>query len=140
MAAMTRREAREEAFRLLFETEFHRDEAPEEIYRLAEQAREFEDPGYIRQVYFGVSEKKEELDRLISEHAKGWRPDRIAPVSRSILRLGVYELLYVEDVPASVAINEAVELTKKFGEEKARSFVNGVLNGVKDALEAARNA
>ena len=139
MAAMTRREAREEAFRLLFETEFHGDLPAEEIYRLAVDAREFEDPGYIRQVYFGVLEKKSELDALISAHAKGWRPDRIAPVSRSILRLCIYEMRYVEDVPVTVAINEAVELTKRFDEEKARSFVNGVLSGVKNELEAAES-
>ncbi len=138
MAAMTRREAREEVFRLLFETEFHRGVPAEEVLSLAADDRGFDSTGYIRQVYLGVQENLAELDALIARHSRGWRPDRITPVSRSILRLGIYEMRYVEDVPPTVAINEAVELTKKFDVEKARSFVNGVLNGVKDELEAAR--
>ena len=85
-----------------------------------------------------MRERLEELDGLIARHSRGWRPDRITPVSRSILRLGIYEMRYVEDVPAAVAINEAVELTKRYDAEKARSFVNGVLNSVKDELEAER--
>ncbi len=136
MAAITRSQAREEAFCLLFETEFHGELPPREIFDLALEAREISDLAYIRTVYFGVQEKKEEIDALISENSKGWRPDRIAPVSRSILRLAIYEMLYVEDVPPSVAINEAVELTKKFDEEKARAFVNGILNSVKNQLAA----
>ena len=138
MPALTRREEREEIFRLLFETEFHGTLTPEEIYDLAVDAREIPESKYIRQVYFGVQEKKEELDAFISAHSNGWRPDRIAPVSRSILRLGIYEMKYADDVPPAVAINEAVELTKKFDEEKARSFINGVLNGVKNELEAPK--
>ena len=138
MAALKRREAREEVFRLLFETEFHGGMPPEEIFSLACEDRCFEGEGFIREVYFGVRERLEELDGLIARHSRGWRPDRITPVSRSILRLGIYEMRYVEDVPAAVAINEAVELTKRYDAEKARSFVNGVLNSVKDELEAER--
>ena len=93
---------------------------------------------YINEVYFGVQEKREELDGYIARNANNWRPDRIAPVSRSILRLCVYEMLWVEDVPMAVAMNEAIELTKKFDDPKAKKFVNGVLNGVKNELEAAK--
>ena len=135
MPAMTRREAREEALRLLFETGFHGDETPETIYQRACEDREFENLPYIRTVYFGVLEHQDELDELIARHSSGWRPDRIAPVTRCILRLSVFEMLYVKDVPLTVALNEAIELVKKYDEEKLRAFVNGVLNGVKQELE-----
>ena len=144
MASMTRSEAREEIFYLLFESEFHGDKSPEEIFALAAEVRDFcercgaKQQKYIKEVYFGVREKREELDGYIARSAKNWRPDRIAPVSRSILRLCVYEMLWVEDVPMTVALNEAIELTKKFDDPKAKKFVNGVLNGVKNELEAAK--
>ncbi len=138
MAAIKRRDAREEVFRLLFETEFHGEMSPEEIYRLAMEDRDFEDNRYIRETYFGVREKREELDGVIARHANGWRTDRIAPVSRNILRLCVYEMKWGHDVPVVVALNEAIELDKKFDDPKAKAFVNGVLNGVKNELEAGK--
>ncbi|HBF14813.1 MAG TPA: transcription antitermination factor NusB [Clostridiales bacterium] len=136
MAAIKRRDAREEVFRLLFETEFHGEMSPEDIYRLAMEDRDFEDDRYIRDTYFGVREKREELDAIIARHANGWRTDRIAPVSRNILRLCVYEMKWGRDVPVVVALNEAIELDKRFDDPKAKAFVNGVLNGVKNELEA----
>jgi len=142
MASITRPEAREEVFYLLFESEFQKDRAPEEIYAMALEARELAErcnerqASYIHDVYFGICEKKQELDEIISRHSNGWRPDRIVPVSRNLLRLCIYEMLYVDDVPTNVAINEAVELTKKFEEPKSKSFVNGILNSVKNELEA----
>jgi N utilization substance protein B len=138
---MTRREAREAVFCLLFETEFHKDQTPEEIYALSAENREFDLPengrqvSYIKSTYFGVLEKLSELDAVISGHSNGWRADRIAPVSRNLLRLCVYEMKYVADVPSAVAIDEAIELVKKFDEEKARAFVNGILNSIKSELE-----
>lgn len=135
MATIKRREAREEVFRLLFETEFHGDMTPQEIYGLAQQDRDFEDDKYIRQTYFGVREKLEDIDAMIARHANGWRTDRIAPVSRNLLRLCVYEMQWGRDVPVVVAMNEAIELDKKFDDPKARAFVNGVLNGIKNELE-----
>lgn len=138
MAVMKRRDAREEIFRLLFETEFHGDMSPEEIYALAREDRDFEDDEYIRRVYFGVQERREELDALIARHANGWRVDRIAPVARNILRLCLFEMQWVADVPPAVALNEAIELDKKFDDPKARAFVNGVLNGAKNEIEGAQ--
>ncbi len=141
MASMTRAEAREAVFCLLFETEFHKNETPEEIYALALENRDLaveeeKQAEYVRSVYLGVCEKKEELDETVSRFSNGWRPDRIAPVSRNILRLAIYEMRYVEDVPATVALNEAIELAKKFDEEKARGFINGILHSVKTEIEA----
>ncbi|MBQ9778473.1 MAG: transcription antitermination factor NusB [Clostridia bacterium] len=137
---MNRREAREAVFELLFETEFKTDEAREAIYALSTDNREIEDDPYIREVYFGVCEHLEELDEHINRHAQGWKVSRISKVSRSILRLCVYEMLYRDEIPALVSINEAIELSKKFDEEKARAFVNGVLNSIKDEIRGAENA
>ena len=132
--SMNRRAAREAAFELLFETEFKTDEAREDIFALSTENREIEENAYVKDAYFGVCEHLAEIDERINRHAKGWKTSRISKVSRSILRLCVYEMLYCEDIPASVSINEAVELCKKFDEEKARAFLNGVLNSVKDEI------
>lgn len=132
--AMNRRMAREAVFELLFETEFKKEEVREEIFALSVDNREVEDDAYIKTVYFGVGLHQDELDELINKHAKGWKVTRISRVSRSILRLAIFEMRYLDDVPSHVAINEAVELTKKFDEESARAFVNGVLNSVKNEL------
>ncbi len=131
--ALNRREAREAVFTLLFETEFKTAESREDIFALSCENREIEADDYVRDVYFGVAEHLEEIDALIGKHAKGWKTSRISRVSRSIMRLAIFEMRYMA-LPAGVAINEAVELSKKFDEESARPFVNGVLNSVKDEL------
>lgn len=136
MAGMTRKEARQEAFRLLFETEFHKDANPEEIYALSTENREVNENQYIRTVYFGVQEHLEELDEMITRHSNGWKPSRITPVSRSAIRLCLYEMKYMDDIPSAVSINEAIELVKTFDDLKMKAFVNGVLNGAKNEIEA----
>lgn len=135
---MTRREQREAVLELLFETEFKKDESAEEIFALAASNREFspEAGSYIKDVYFDLLEKLDEIDAMIGKCASGWKTQRLSKLSRSIMRLCVYELLYRDDIPTNVSINEAVELSKKFDDTKARSFVNGVLNGVKNLIEA----
>lgn len=139
MPAITRKEAREQALFLLFETEYHADKEPENIYALAVEDRDFAEDEYIRDVYFGVLAKKKGIDERISRLSHGWSIGRIAPVTRNILRLAIYEMSERKDVPYRVAINEAIELVKKFDDEKARAFVNGILNGAKDELTAERN-
>ena len=132
--SINRREAREAVFELLFETEFKRDEDIVQIYALSCENREIAEDAYIHDTYFGVCEHREEIDELINRHAKGWKTNRISRVSRSVLRLCTYELLYCKDIPANVSINEAVELSKKYDQEQARAFVNGVLNSVKNEI------
>lgn len=138
---MTRREQREAVFQLLFETEFKKDERPEEIFALAVEDREItvESESYIKNVYFEILDKLEEIDALINKCSDGWKTKRITKLSLSIMRLCVYEMLYRDDIPTSVSINEAVELSKKFDEPKARPFVNGVLNAVKNELSGKAN-
>lgn len=133
---MTRREAREAVFGLLFESEFRKDESAEEIYYSSVENREISEDTYIKKAYFTAVEKKEEIDGLIGEHSNGWKTSRLTVVSRSVLRLCVYEMLYENEIPYNVSINEAVELSKKYDDEKARPFVNGVLNSIKKELES----
>ena len=138
MSALKRREAREIVVGLLFETEFKTEEDIREIYAVSIENREIPADDYVENAYFGVIENKEKIDALIGECSNGWKTHRLTRLSRSVMRLAVYEMMFVEDVPCSVAINEAVELTKKFDDPKAKAFVNGVLNAVKDKLEAEK--
>ena len=114
---MTRREARENAA----------DAAA--IYETAEEVRGLPDDDFVRGLYFGTVEHIDEIDAVISANARGWKLERLSGVSRAVLRMGVYEMLFT-DVPDSVAVNEAVEIIKKYDDEKARPFVNGILNAV----------
>ena len=102
---------------------------------ISSENREIPNDEYVKNAYFTINENKEEIDELIGNHSKGWKTHRLTKISRSILRLGVYEMLFEKDIPYSVSINEAVELSKKFDDDKARAFVNGVLNSVKSELE-----
>jgi transcription antitermination protein NusB len=89
---------------------------------------------FARELAEGVEAHREELDRLISDHAVGWELDRIAPLERAILRVALYEILHRPDVPDEVAIDEAVETTKTYCGAEAPTFVNGILGGVMKAL------
>ena len=135
---MTRKEQREAVFQLLFEREFRRDESSEEIFALSTENRDI-DPikeKYIKSTYFGVIEHEEEIDELISKASNGWKVSRLSNATRSAIRLCVYELLYCEDIPSTVSINEALELVKAFDDPKSRAFTNGVLNNIKDTIES----
>jgi N utilization substance protein B len=134
MATVTRRELRETVFALLFETDFHREEQPADIYNLAKENREFVENKYIKATYFGATEKRAVLDAMITKHSKDWKVTRLSHVSRAVLRYGTYELLYSE-LPVQIALNEAIVLDKKFDDPAAVKFVNGVLNAIKNEIE-----
>lgn len=120
-----RSEEREQAFCLLFQSLFNTDENFE-IYE-----ENIESVGdYARSIALGVEEKKDNLDGLIEKYSKGWKVKRLPKVNLAILRLAAYEILFVDDVPESVAINEAVELAKKYSGESDYSFINGVLGAL----------
>ena len=139
MSGIKRKEAREIVVGLLFETEFKTEENSKEIFAISTENRDIPEDEYVREAYFGVCENKEQIDALIGAHSNGWKTHRLTRLSRSIMRLATYEMLFCDDIPYSVSINEAIELTKKFDDPKARAFVNGVLNSVKDELEALAN-
>lgn len=126
---MTRKEAREEAFILIFEKIFN-DAEPAEILEIAAEVRDLVPDDYINQVFLGVYDKKEELDALIEEKAIGWKIGRISKTSLAILRLAIFEIKYIDSIPESVSINEAVELCKKYATKEDASFVNGILASV----------
>lgn len=137
MSGITRKEAREQVVALLFETEFKADESSAEVFSISSENREIPEDEYIKRTYFGVCDNREKIDELIGAHSHGWKTHRLTKLSRSILRLAVYEMLF-EEIPYSVSINEALELSKKFDDPKAKAFINGVLNSVKTALEGEK--
>lgn len=130
MAKLSRKEARDFLFGLLFETEFKNGDNPAEIYDLACKDREIPEDKYVRSTFFGVISRSQLVDAVISKYSKGWRADRLSRVSRTILRIAVYEILFIEDIHPNISISQAVELSLKYGEDKAKQFVNGVLSGL----------
>lgn len=128
---MNRREQREQIFKLLFRVEFNeQSEMPQQcalFFEDEENAAAEKDVTYIQGKYEKIAQKLPEIDSMINETAKGWSTDRMGKVDLTIIRLAVYEIKFDEEIPAGVAINEAVELAKKFGQDSSASFVNGVL-------------
>ena len=136
MAQISRVEARDILFKLLFETEFRGGDEPQDIYALACENRDIPHNNYIKNAFFGVVSKSEVLDAVITKYSKGWKADRLSKVSRTVIRIAAYEMLYADDIPANVSISQAVELSLKYGEDGAKRFVNGVLSGFfKDSKE-----
>lgn len=132
---MTRSEAREQAFILVFEKNFSEYDVPE-ILDMAKETRDFSEDkdGYVVKSFTGVFEKVEEIDGIISANLSGWTIKRISKVSLAVLRLAIYEIKYMDEIPVSVSINEAVELCKKYSVADDASFVNGVLGTVAKSL------
>lgn len=126
---VTRKEARDETFILIFESIFN-NATSKEILELAKEVRDLVPDEYVEGVFFGVCEKVEELDRIIEEKAIGWKLSRISKTSLAILRLAIFEIKYMDEIPVSVSINEAVELCKKYATKDDASFVNGLLSSV----------
>ncbi len=126
---MTRKQAREEAFILVFEKELSGNTI-EEILEAAEEVRELKPDDYIKSVFTGVFENLDELDGVISENAIGWKIGRISKTALAVLRLAIFEIKHIDEIPVSVSINEAVELCKKYATKEDASFVNGILSTV----------
>lgn len=128
---MTRHELREQTFKMLFGAEFHEEDPGESLNNYVEvsldgPAGEAEKQEMIEKVT-AVYEKRDELDALINSVAEGWNTKRMGRAELNILRLALYEMRCDESVPVKVAINEAVELAKEYGEDDAPAFVNGIL-------------
>ncbi len=129
-----RQQARDEVFKMLFEHAFNPEKSAEDIYRDALSARAFREDSYILKTLLGVFTHMEELDAEIERHAVGWKRNRISPTSVAVMQLCLYEMKYCLDIPLRVSLNEAVELAKRYDEEKARGFVNGILNAAMKEL------
>lgn len=133
---MTRKEARENCFKLLFEYEVQKisaEEALDLFYELTEDVKGQSD--YIDSTVKTTIQNVEKIDEIIEEYSKGWKVSRLAKVTLAVLRVGICELLYMDGIADSIAINEAVEIAKKYNDEKSAKFVNGILSSVYKSKE-----
>jgi N utilization substance protein B len=139
----TRRRAREAALQFLFQDDFldrERSTSAAELderfgafsllYQVNKKARP-----YARSLIGGIFDKLDEIDGAIGAHATNWRLERIAATDRNLLRVAIFELLFQDDVPAQVAINEAVEIAKRYGTQESPAFINGVLDAVQQSRQ-----
>ncbi len=133
---MTRKEERIQAFTLIFEKIFSPENSIEELINNAGEAEEIEVSTFAKMLAETAYERIDEIDTLISEFSVGWKIERIPKVSLSILRLAICEMLYVESIPVSVSINEAVELAKTFATSDDASYINGILGSISKRIEA----
>ncbi len=126
---MTRREARDTAFGLIFAKEINGLDV-DEILETAAESGEIKINDYVKETFAGVWNNIDEIDKIIEELSVSWNIKRLSKVSLAVLRLAIYEIKYVESIPVSVSINEAVEITKKYSTKDDASFVNGLLSSV----------
>ena len=127
---MSRRQIREHIFKMLFRVEFNSPEdMPEQVRLYMEEIPDIseKDAGHIQKKYDDIIARLPEINQMIEDKAESWNISRMGKVDLTIIRLAVYEIKYDEDIPTGVAINEAVELAKKFGQDSSPAFVNGVL-------------
>jgi len=131
-----RRKAREDALQILYQLDLNQhlniDTALKHFEALFLKNQTELDP-FTKRLVIGVGEKLKELDERLKTIASNWRPDRMAAVDRNILRLGAFEILFCDDIPYTVTLNEMVEISKEYGAENTPAFVNGVLDKLKSA-------
>ena len=127
---MSRRELREQIFKMLFRADFYEaEELPEQLALFFEELdqKEEKDQTYIRQKFQEIVKHLPQIDEAVNEAASGWKTSRMGKVDLTLIRLAVYEIRYDDEIPTGVAINEAVELAKCYGTDDSASFVNGIL-------------
>ena len=135
---MRRSELREHTFKLLFLMEFNApEEIPEQLALYFDGLEDLteKDRSFMEDKFSRVREKLPEIDERLNSFSRGWKTSRMNKVDLAILRLAVYEIVYDEEVPAGVAINEAVEIAKQFGGEDSRAFVNGILGKIAAGID-----
>ncbi len=131
---MNRRQSREQAFVLLFESTFGFTSS-EEIIENAQLAREVKLSKFTKNIFNGVIQKVNEIDNAITKNLKGWNKTRISKTALALLRMATYEILFENDTPDSVAVNEAVELAKEYSSVEEAAYINGVLGGIINSKE-----
>lgn len=130
---MNKKEARDILFTLVYEYEFNPEKTADEIYKAALTEREFENFRYIKKGLSDIIAKKDRLCEIIERYSGDWKVSRIAPVTRAILFVATYDMV-CKSTSANIAINEAIELAKKYDDVSASAFINGILNSIgKDA-------
>ncbi|MDX5474305.1 MAG: transcription antitermination factor NusB [Bacillaceae bacterium] len=130
---MKRSEAREKALQAVFQIDLSDIEPQEAIENVLESSSKKEDQ-FLTHLVHGTVKNLPEIDSMISGHLENWTLSRLGTVDRTILRIAVFEMMYEEEIPTSVSMDEAIELAKKFGDDKSSKFINAVLSKVKDAL------
>ena len=131
---MTRSEAREQVFVVLFEKIFDEESTIAQIVETAREAELIKINAFADALLNAIENNVESIDNVITENAKGWTIARLPKVSLAVLRLAIGEMLYMDEVPAGVSVNEAVELTKKYGTAEDAAYINGVLGSVAKSL------
>lgn len=129
---MKRRKAREKALQSLFQIDRSQIEPKEAIDFALDENKS--DP-FLEELVMGTIANLEQIDKVISENLENWTFGRLGNVDRAILRIATYEMIFLDDIPHSVSMNEAIELAKEFGDDDSSKFVNSVLSKIKDTLE-----
>ena len=130
---MKRREAREQAFILIFERSLNHD-TTEQIIDAAEMSSDVMIDEFAEKIAVGVEKNEDVLNTQIEKNIRGWKMNRLSKVSLSLLKLSIFEMMFEKDIPVSVSINEAIDLAKKYGGADDAPFVNGVLGSVAKSL------
>lgn len=127
-----RRQARENVLKILYQVEILGDDLDSVLDRYWDASPTFDDTikKFANELVRGIAEKKDELDGVIKNKLKNWNFERVAIIDKNILRMGVYEIMFREDIPDSVSINEAIEIAKKYGDQESSRFINGILDKV----------
>ena len=135
-----RRRSRELAMQVLFQIDINGDDSKEAVELFCGH---FEVPKRAKPFFFelvdGVRARRDEIDRLIEQFSDNWKISRMSGMDRNIMRVAVYELLYCDDIPAKVSINEAIDIGKKFGTEQSPAFINGILDSINISLQEKEN-
>ena len=138
---MTRKQSRDEAFKLLYQSDICHDKAEDILELFYQQNEGINDKAksYISNVIFGVELNKDEIDKTITKYSKGWNLNRISKLSAAALRLAIFEIMYCDDIPNTVAASEAVSLVKLYDSEESAGFVNGILASVIGGIPVDNN-
>ena len=135
----TRRVSREQALQALFYMDMHRDpgEDPVALFRSCFSQDQPTEPFFHRLVD-GVQEQRAAIDGIIEQFSSNWKLSRMSCVDRNVLRIAVFELLFCDDIPPKVSINEAIDVGKRFGTEESGAFINGILDSIRMAMDTGQ--
>lgn len=129
---MKRRTARERALQALFQIDLSDNDPREVITNVLMEGEESD--SFLEQLVLGVVENKEEIDTILRDNLEKWTLERVANVDRSLLRMAIFEMKYIDEIPVNVSMDEAIELAKTFGDDSSSRFINSILSKVKEAL------
>jgi len=127
-----RRKSREFALQVLFQLNITKQDPIKAFAQSKENFSKEESDEFAEQIVLGVQKHLQEIDRLIEKYSENWRLDRISLIDRNILRMAIFELLYCEEIPPKVTLNEAIDLGKRFGTDDSGSFINGILDRIQN--------